>query len=1302
MGRARGNSVKAFPRDRENSRNNEEPSSQPHSTVLGAVYLCLDQSMTNIVEKILLQDIKMTQITQQSRVELKLKCFILIVCFTSFSDEILLAAEHYQKLFEEERDRHNRYEKKLDTMDKKLDVLLARQEANDTHKSPTDLACLADRSDPQWDEWLLFRNAVGDFDAQKFQYILFTDSVPQQNLESYSILRSVTWKMILDFDPMSEEEGFYREFTSKEGQSNLVTMFTPAELNQSTMKSLLRQIDPNKIQWVFVNGRSGDSDGGSQENSSWEASSMRGISSLFRCCSDPDTFDELKPVICLILPLKDSNLPHLQVTLGRLVENFYNLNLEFVSVADRKWPCTFEEFKIQGFHLGPKILHLGLKDLLDTSAGRKLCMPTSLAGVTVHLSPRQYLYLKELLDIMYLGCEDLPEDNGSSLEYEEQQDCFLEHQRKSFLSGNQISFASLSDNHDARREIERDIRVHVQRLLDQGLAKPVFVEVRHLPGTGGSTIARRVLWELHKDYPCALIDISSHRYSDEDNTLANQLAERIASLEEICNTTPLILVDGKQSGALEGLTNKLSRILQNKGKRVMILRCLRGSKVLSKRTEEASQLHKVFHVNVKLEESVTDLREFKSKYKEYIDCTINKSLATKNALSSLCRVFHFPLLAMMEEFRPKLEKIIEDTFNDLGGIQQEIAVVVAFLQKYANLPTPALLLYEAFNQFIRMSAGKSATYDDISQLFSESLMNLMTPTKPTRCANKNPPESYTFQHPLVADLILKRVYHLQKRDLFAIVETFLKFPIYQEETLLPLIFELFVYNKTGTTGHEKLKFSILFEELKENDSDRAEEIFCQAAEKLNDPVTYANAARFCARKEPPSFPKAKMLIQQALKIHGSTTKGGYKNLCHTKGVVLYFELRHMIKSGEVKHLNDLEAMASNVLEAHREARNFPPTYPHPLIGEVEVWLECINWIMNNMCSGDTEETLGFLTNLAPPFFRTCLSDSFYLLDIVDGIVQSVPHLADPAETKRLCNHLRLSLMTICRTRSQGRGRRKADEDIVQACRAMCTTKHFRESSQLELKRLQAHFILSHSESIDNLKKENLEYLLKLLEDLVLKEDEFRLAQHLMKVSMLVTGPRSYSLEQGLHVCEKWLVVSSHGCLPEFYKMAIYFLQILDGNSLEFMPKYIQALEKCREKCQNDMRRFYPTHYVANEGQGMSRLISRHTLLRGETDYSSENVETVSRFWQVGSRKKLQECKGRIRVRQPSGRVKSQLQPYIELLQGNLELYVGKHADIGKAEIDFTPGALVYFVVSFNLQGPVANGITFSPQNPSND
>lgn len=1198
-----------------------------------------------------------------------------------------------------ERDKHYPCEKKLDSIDRKLDTVIANQTANGASKTP---AGPDDLSGPKWDEWLKFRDAVGDFDTEKNQYILVTDAVPSAELECYSSLRGVAWKMILDFDPMSEEKGFYRAFTSKEGQmSNLLSMFTPAELKQTTMKSLLRQIDPQKIQWLFVNGRAGDEDGGCKELSDWEASSVKEINSLFRCCSDPDTFDELKPVVCLVLPFSDHSRPYLQVTLSRLIENFNKHNMTFVSVDNKNRIGTSDEkFSVKAFDLCPKILNLGLKEMLGTSTDQKLRMPTSHSGVLVHFSPRQYLYIKEYLDVLYIGCEDLPEDTGnsslaaSSASSQKQQETLLEEQRKLFLSGNEISFASLFDNHDARREIERDIQIHVQRLLDQGLARPTIVEIRHSPGAGGTTIARRVLWNLHKEYPCVLIDISLLRYSDEDNILANALAERISSIEEICNTAPLILIDGKQSGAVEGLSNKLTRTLQSKGKRALLLRCLRRSKATSKGVQESSHVHKVFQVNAKLEESVTDLNEFRSKYKEYLD-TIDGPLVKKQVVSGLCRVFHFPLLSMMEEFRPKLEKIIEDTFNELGGIQQEIAAVVAFLQKYANLSTPAILLHEAFKQFIFLPDKKSATYDDIKQLFSEFLMNLMIPAKPTLSGNQTPPKSYTFQHPLVADLVLKRMYQDQKRDLFGIVDRFLQFPIYQQETLLPVLKELFIYNKTMEGQTEKLKFSILFEELKKTDSNRAEELFCKAAEKTNDSVMYANAARFCARKEPPSFTKAKEFIQRALQVHGSS-KGGYKNLCHTKGVVLYFELKYMINSRQVEDLTTLEGMARKVVEAYSEAHS--RTYPHPLIGEVEVWLACISWIMNNVCHRDAEETLNFVTNLSPPFFRNCVSGSFHLLDVVDDMVQSVSQLADPTETKRLSNNLRLSLMKTFHRRFLPHGKRKPDEDIVQACRAICTTKHFHEASQLELKRLEAHFILTKSESIDSLKKENLEYLLKLLEDLVSNEDEYHLAHHLIKVCMLVTGARCYSLEKGLLVCEKWSMISAHDCIPDFYRMVICFLQILDGNTLEFMPNYLKALEKCQEKSQNHLRRLYATLYVGKERQGMSRLISRNVLLpRGQTEYSPDNFEQVSKFWQVVSRKKLLECKGRIRVKKSSSLGKSNL--YIELVQGNLELYVGKNADIGKAEKDFTPGTLVYFVVSFNLQGPVANGITFSPQNP---
>ena len=164
-------------------------------------------------------------------------------------------------------------------------------------------------------------------------------------------------------------------------------------------------------------------------------------------------------------------------------------------------------------------------------------------------------------------------------------------------------------------------------------------------------------------------------------------------------------------------------------------------------------------------------------------------------------------------------------------------------------------------------------------------------------------------------------------------------------------------------------------------------------------------------------------------------------------------------------------------------------------------------------------------------------------------------------------------------------------------------------------------------------------------------------------------------------------------------MVIFFLGILDGNALELKPMYIQALEKCQEKSQNDLRRFNPLIYIRKGENGMARLISRNTLLLKETDYTPDNYEKVSRFWQVESRRTLLECKGRIKVRQSRGKPKSDY--YIVLPQGNLELYVGKQAEIGKAEVNFTPDTLVYFVVSFNLQGPVANGITFSPFNSSN-
>ncbi|KAK2570439.1 hypothetical protein P5673_005256 [Acropora cervicornis] len=294
---------------------------------------------------------------------------------------------------------------------------------------------------------------------------------------------------------------------------------------------------------------------------------------------------------------------------------------------------------------------------------------------------------------------------------------------------------------------------------------------------------------------------------------------------------------------------------------------------------------------------------------------------------------------------------------------------------------------------------------------------------------------------------------------------------------MPLFEELFVYNRGD---QKKRKFSVLFEDLMANCPNRAAEVFCEAAEKTNDSVIFSNAARFYAKMEPPSFPKAMELINRAFE--ASNAKQRSRSLCHTKGVVLYIELKRAVNTGKVRSLEKLQELASKVLDAYKEARNFPPTYPNPLIGEVQVWLVCTGWIMKNKCDGDSQKALTYLVNQCPEFFRSCVSHSFYLLDLVDRIIQSVPSLPDPEDTQRRCNDARLSLMKTFRTTFRSSGRGRDAEDLVQACKALCSSKNFPRSSTLELKRLQAHFMLNSGDPIDSLKQEHLQYLQTLLGD----------------------------------------------------------------------------------------------------------------------------------------------------------------------------------------------------------------------------
>lgn len=1175
----------------------------------------------------------------------------------------------------------------------KLDIILANQTGSDQSDMRNQLG--PRRGGPNWDEWIKFCDNVRNFDHFQNNYILITDAMSPEMMENFSVFRSVPWKIVLDFDPSSEEKGMYKDFASKEGKNSLINMTTPAEIGQTSITDLARHIDTNKTQWMFVNGRENDgADSGPRDFEGWEDNAVGDISTFFRCCSEPEKLDKNKPLVCLVLPFREETVPFINLTVKRLLENFKEFDLNFVGITPAEQSCALpdkmlKKINIRTTDLEPQLLRLGMEDLFDTSSEQSNCMPTSQANVPAKLSHTEYLYLKEYLDVLYEGCEDLPNMTDVGEDCGQKPDLIAEEHKKSFMSGNWISFVSLYYNHDAKREIGNEIRTHIQRLLDQGLTNSTIVEISHSPGSGGSTIARRVMWDIHKSYPCAFAKLEDHKFDlEDDNLFLGNLADRISALQEICYTTPVVLLDGKHT-RIEAMSNKLVRILNSNGKSAVLLRCnhnLQESKARSS-TLESSDVHATFPINVKLEQSKADLKEFESKYKDYI-----KEFKSIRSLSDLSRVFHFPLFAMLEKFKSKLQEIIYVSFDEMTDIEKEIVTVVAFIQWFAEQAIPAPLLYAIFKRPIQVRQRshdlQAVTYEDISAIMTERLCNLMVHTNPAKFIHLGRrgirvnffKEMYTLQHPVVAEMVLQKAKIALKRDTLAQARVFLGFPIFGDIRFIPLMQDLFVLNGCGQG-----RFSVLFEKLKAMHPHEAGDVFYEAAEKTEDLVVVTSAARYFAKVPPQSFTKAKELIEKAFKCKEAKRK--QKTIYDVKGVVLLTELRSLAKSGKIASLEQLELLAHEALKSFRNARTSPPSFPNPLIGEVKTWVTCIEWITKNIFNGNSNmHALPFMP--LPPFFQRCVSDSFHLLDTVDHIVKSVRSLSDPEKTQKEANNVRLSLKKALNTDGMSEGRNASE--IIQKCEILCSKEIFRSSSQIELMRLKVQYVFSCVKNIESIDEQGLEYLLKLLKDLVEVEQEEIFANHLMRICVLITGPQRYSLDQGLAICKIWKKNSKYEALPHFYEMMICFLKILEGNQTEFGTRYLNALENCREKSRQNCRKTMSTHFLSKTGIGMPRLMTRNTLCRGETD-GKPSVNDAA-YWKTKSRKRLLECCGRIRSRSSAGGKKTHL--IVELMPGNIELYVAQSAGIGRADRNFIPGSLVYFVVSFNLLGPVANGITF--------
>ncbi|XP_065833771.1 uncharacterized protein [Oscarella lobularis] len=1119
------------------------------------------------------------------------------------------------------------------------------------------------------------------------------------SLGHVALFRQIVWKAVINVDPDSENRGFYKAFNVAGGKQQLFEMWIPERVRDLKNADLAGQIDWKKIPWLFANGRLTDTKPNlPKEFKAWRASWLNPIGRFLEALIEQ--LDKQKPVATVIMPFKGADALMIKTLVQRLDEglsaNKFTAQHVLINTeeAEVSMPIVKDDdlsIELTVCRIPSNLLCLGLVTCLGCAQSRSYLLPSAVKDAKASLKEQEYLYLREYLYPLYERCELENVDDDLS---DEQMEEVLRHHQEAFLSGQQISLLSLKNDHDARRTLVDSLRNDIQKQLERqtvSTATPTVIELVHKPGTGGSTIARRILWELHGTYPCAIVRESQIQSNEEEEKRFNDISLRISAMEELTSAAPLILLDGESSFFRRpGSSRKIAEMLMSRGKKkAVILHCLRGND----HSKAASPLSA--KVDVKL--SPEDRRKFEQKYRHLLSSTIK----------GLSRTFHFPLWAFLEEFKPRLKQIVSSSLETFSSSDREIIRFVALMQRFAGRSVPPALVYTLFLrrdlegqdppgwQKNSLYGVRSPTYDDIYRMLSDNIKCLLVQNK------REEGFAYDLHHVLVADTVLCRLLGGKDggntltllprciKELLDLIETELAEPDYVD-----LFEDLFLHNKDGDSN---LKFSVLVDTLRRtvSDSDKVGALLSRAASFFRMYRFYSHLSRFYIYTyDPPRFEKALETIAKGFEVCKS---GGERmQLWDARGLVYRFQLQRAIRSGDIHSVGRLEEMASLALKAYGNAVTSPPSWPNPFVGKVQVYMSCIEWILKNECSGEIAFLLQYLTTSSPPCFRGCLSECFYLIEIVQRIT-ATQSLMDAEHTVSLINECKAKL---CFVESGSRSTRRknasasttstSSEAIVKQWQELMARQRSLQSisNEKEWKRCQVTLIMHHPEiKLDKLPAAQLRFLIKLLLELVDQHKEvyfipmlFRVGSHLKSDS----ANNLITLDRCIHLASIWQQQKRDSYDPDpftwFHLYMFYFLKILDDGALEFGAKYFEAVNKCRDLSQNHINRLKPYFYLG-KGAGLSALVYRRALKLPSDESQLEG------FWRKESRGQLKELKGRIKVR--SG-ARKKTYVFIELVQGpGVEIYAGRMGEPGR---DFQTDQQVTFVLSFHLRGPTAHGV----------
>lgn len=357
--------------------------------------------------------------------------------------------------------------------------------------------------------WAPLLAELDNFEPQR-RYVLVASPIREDPPERTRALALVPWAAVFDFDPQSESGGLLsrvKELISSQRSLHLVVKgdTPPSPSSRSTT-------------WYFARGLQGRHET-LQEGPykdwlrAYSAEVDRQFARLAASLSPT-------PVTVVVLWYDVTLTEHLRQTLHIALTRLGDIAKVVVMTtsADTLQPIV-DPLGVPLFEIGTYDLCTGIAAHFEALSAE--CPSFRFPGNTdagTLIDQDKARWLQEDLDLADLNAgQSPPTDTDPSRE---------------FLIGGEISWDAAALHADVNRDATKKIEAEVEKKLEE--RRTLRVNLYHAPGSGGTTLGKRVLWDLHDRYPSAVLV----------RCIPADTANRLYFLTSETSLPLLIMVDG--------------------------------------------------------------------------------------------------------------------------------------------------------------------------------------------------------------------------------------------------------------------------------------------------------------------------------------------------------------------------------------------------------------------------------------------------------------------------------------------------------------------------------------------------------------------------------------------------------------------------------------------------------------------------------------------------------------------------------------------------------------------------------------